>query len=98
MADILDIARERLELLCREYREQNGDLSEAKLARKMSYSPQKLGKLLSLQVRIGLKEAEHICNFFDVSIAWLTGESEMRQRLTPEMQSAMQQLFNSKSS
>lgn len=92
MTDVLDIARNRLELLCDEYKERH-NVSEAELARRMELTPQKLGKLLSLQLRIGLSEAQTITDFFDVSIAWLTGESELRQRLKPEIQSAISSLL-----
>lgn len=97
MTDVLDVARGRLELLCNEYKAAH-NVSEAEVARRMGFTPQKLGKLLSLQLRIGLSEARQISDFFDVSIAWIAGESEIRQKLTPEMQTAVNQLLNSRAS
>lgn len=93
MTGALDVAHIRFKILCDEWKSRTG-ASEAELARQMGYKPQKLGKLLSRQIRIGLGEAQNITHFFDVSIAWLTGESEIRQKLSPEIQSIVQNILN----
>jgi transcriptional regulator with XRE-family HTH domain len=96
MADIRDALRENLDTLCSEYTEEHG-VSLSEVARRMGFLPQKLDKLLKGQLQIRFQEAETIRAFFNVSIAWLCGESEIRERLTPEMQSAVQTLLNTAS-
>lgn len=92
MVEIRDTLRERFDDLCREYKEQQG-INDSELARRLGYSPQKLYKLRALQLDIRFDDAERIAEFFKVSIAWLCGESQIRQRLSDHQQLAIRQLI-----
>lgn len=93
MSDIRDVLRERFVLLCQEYMERE-NVSRAELARRMDVSPQKMDKLFKLQLQVRFQEAQLASEFFNVSISWLCGESEIRERLSPELQRAIKQLLD----
>lgn len=104
MADIRDTLRSRFDQLCCEYIARhninNSELARrmtVKLAGRMTISPQKLDKYRRLQVQIRFPEAEAFADFFGVSIAWLCGESDVRERLSPDMQRAILQLMEASS-
>lgn len=92
MLDIRETLRDRFRMLCDEYMQANR-VSEAEVARLLGFSTSKMSRLLSIQIRIGFQEAQTITDFFGVSIAWLCGESEIREKLSSDMQSAIKGLM-----
>ena len=88
LSGVLEDIRRKAWDLCDDYMHTHG-VSQAEIAKKIGIPNTKFCRLLSGRIRIGFQEAQLIADFFNVSIAWLCGESEIREKLTPEIQAAI---------
>ena len=89
---ILATLRERLALLCDEHMEADG-VSEAEIARQMGYEAPKLNRMIRGHHRIGAEEAQTIAAYFNTTIAWLSGEVEIREPIPQELQIAIENML-----